>query len=267
MLKKSVEILLYAFALISVLFFARFLPFVGCAPEIRTANYLEIYSDFLNYSLGDYVVISERIDEHYPNMSNSPITYTEWTLQYKRYDGEVTRFSFNNYGIDDIHNMGEAVIWEAGSMWFERIKQDVISHYFAPESMDPFAHFTREKTDSTHTTTLTKLKIFPQFRIDSAARNFADILNSQSGLQLYSITLPELLTKWDIVFKIDISTLDAENHLDILERFKVMIRTLSEYAGHDRIEVSFSAIGVAGINEGTSFSGYYDKQADAFIVK
>jgi len=166
--------------------------FVGCDfPSERTANYLEIYGDFLNYSLGDYTVISEDTEQFYPVMSDKPVTYTAWTLEYTRYDGEVRNISFNNLNIKN--DIGNDVIWAAGSIWLEQIKQDVISRYFGLETMDPFVYFAREWDDSP--TTLTRLEIIPQFQRDSGSINFDDMLNPHTGLQLYSITLPELLTK------------------------------------------------------------------------
>lgn len=257
MLKKYIILLLMIFVSFSL---------VGCdAPSERTTNYLEKYDDFLRYSLGDYVIISESTEEKYTIMSSEPITYTVWTLQYTRYDGEVRNFGFDNLNNRNDDDMCNSVIWAAGSIWIERIKQEVIIDYFAPETMDPFVRFAREWDDLP--TTLTRVEIIPQFQRYSNSKKLTDILNPESGLQLRSITLSELFTNWGIAFNVSLSTLDDENYSEILEQFKSMIRALSEYTGHDRVMVDYMASDENGIISGASFLGYYDKQIDDFNLK
>jgi hypothetical protein len=53
-----------------------FLCFAGCGASVkRTENYLEIYSDFLSYSLGEFTVISESTESRYASMSRFPTYY------------------------------------------------------------------------------------------------------------------------------------------------------------------------------------------------
>ena len=249
-MKRYIVLLLMCFALLS---------FAGCdTPVERTKNYLEIYSDFLSYSLGEYEVINESTENHYRRISSQPITYTRWTLQYTRHDGEVKTFSFDNQfdnGLGEDYYMGQSLVWAAGSIWLEDIEQEIISHYFTPEEIGFFTP-----------TSQTQLLINPQLQRDSTAKTYSDMLNPQSGLQLHSIILSELLKDWDIIFMVDVTTKDADNHLDILNRFNAMIRALSEFSGHDRIMVDFRASNEDRIIDGTSFFGYYDKGTDVFNV-
>jgi len=254
-----------------LLFIIIILSFVGCdvfggggAPQERTKNYLEIYSDFLRYSLGDYVIIDESTHEHFPAMSSHPIIYTEWTLQYIRYDGNMEYLSFNNRSAHR-DNMGEAVMWAASSLWLEQIKSDIISYYFPPETMDPFARFSDDEgwtQDPTIITTLTRLQIFPRFQGDS----MSDMLDSTNGLKLQSVTLLELFDYWDIAFEVSLSTLCGENYSDIFDRFSAMVRTLSKYLNYGQIIVDFRAFNEGSAIEGMSFRGYYNKQTDDFYA-
>jgi hypothetical protein len=188
-------------------------------------------------------------------------------LQYTRYDGEVRNFSFDNQfdnGLGEDYYMGNSLVSEAGLIWLDRIKQDVTGYYFAAETMDPFANFTLDEIDSSYPITLTRLEIELQLQKDSNSRDFADMLNPQSGLQLYSITLPELQSNWNFAFLVSVSTIDSENHLSILKQFKEMIKKLSEYSGHDHVLVDFRVSTEEGMVGDSSFFGYYDKQTDTF---
>jgi hypothetical protein len=230
-----------------------FLSFAGCyfsllpktPTEEYTENYLEIYHEFLNYSLGNYVVVSKHT-KRIPSLMSNSIIYTEWTLRYTRYDGEVRTFSFDNFG-EGYGRIAHNLVKEAGSIWVDCIEQDIINQYFGPLAMNPLARNPR-------------LSIKP---ILLTAEKHNEILSPQSGLSLHSITLPELQIKWDITYSVAVEALEYEHNFDILERFKAMIRTLSEYTGHNRTVFGLSVYGEDGL-EKLVFRGYYDKQTDTF---
>jgi hypothetical protein len=115
-------------------------------------------------------------------------------------------------------------------------------------------------------TTLTRLQIRPERKRASDLPDYSDVLDPESGIQLHAISLLELYTKWGIMYNVSVDTLDGDNHLEIIERFKAMVKALSDYTGHDRTLVAFSAPNENNRYHRIGFQGYYCRQTDSFNV-
>ena len=222
--------------------------FTGCG-EI-TEDYAERYADFLGHSLGDYVIVSEGT--HITGDGHTLALYRgrAWTARYEHEDGQTRRFRFNNGG-----RFAQQVIdyaRERTQQELRRPSEEIMRRYgFAREvRQDQLILAVRRPHDS----------------VDEGA-----LLHPQDGLQLNSATPQSLVDYWGFSIWVTLWSRD-ENYTDTIERFKALIRTLSDSLELNHIVIAFFLqVNQADI-DGTSlsdieFRGCYDRQTDTFHIK
>jgi len=236
-----------------------------------TENTLRRNRDFLRFSLGDYVVVSE-VDHKYRGPAPGYIDWKSWQVQYTRESGEEITFNFDNRARQ---GFGWWVVHHASEIGSDALVNGIASSYFPPEVW------------GSRGLQLQPL-IFPPFglnlpedRLDNTPENDAisRALDLQNGLQLYSVTPQELVTDWG--FRLDISLSyslyleyaspeDDEDVAEVIERFKAMTRTLADYLDLEQVTLRFSLPPSEEFRESwedVQFWGYYDRQTDIFVTK
>jgi len=202
----------------------------------------EEHYDFLRYSLGDFEFLGETswsdsfLGEH--------VSGRGWNLQFTRYDGTVERFSFRNS-----ETMGHAVeLWVAryGARHLEALVED----YFSDAIIHVFMYYQWDTSQGAPA-------IIP--------RDFARIVDPEAGLQLQTITVPELVD-WDFTFRILVISTNQANYSDDIEELKAATRTLATYFGQEQVDVLFSVRPSVESVESLRFGWRYNKQADVFEV-
>ena|GEM_PF-3027073 len=267
------------------------LSLAGCVSTTRiTENFLEKYSDFLDYSLGDYTLLETTRGRRGASMGfwANNVIYRVWRLEYTDHDGETRIFRFTNGGRLGV--MEDQVIAIAREIGNDMLRRDIVHNYFAPEEynfrgvgscyIEPnFRDLSyRPGEYNFELPTLVEVRMRPP-------PEASDVLSAESGLQLYSVTPHKLIANWGFSVSVSLSTSDYENYLDQRERFKAMTRTLANYLELDEISVNFAlrTLRTVRLEDGRtssqtnesiswehsgaiSFSGVYNRITDTFEV-
>ena len=217
----------------------------GCITTTQiTEDFLENYSAFLDYSLGEYTLLETTRGRRGASMGfwANNVIYQIWRLEYTDHDGETRIFRFTNG--DRLGGMENQVLAIAREIGNDTLRRDIVYNYFAPEEYNfrnrgscyiepsfrdlPY----RPKEFNVELPTLVEVRMH-------TPQEVSNVLSTESGLQLYSVTPHKLIAEWGFSVSISLSTNDYENYVDQRERFKEMTRTLADYLELDEIRVSF----------------------------
>jgi len=172
------------------------------------ADFLEIYNDFLRYSLGDFDLVHEGTDGD--RFHRSVSRWRIWALRFEDEDGEERYFTFNN--ISQNHFI-RSVIYQA-----QRIGA---------------SQFLGEVDAANHRNVFHSLRF--QSDIPFAYREYERLIDPQSGIRLSSVTWRELMEDWGFAVSVRVHSRDA----DMLEFTKELVRVLSDYVAQDYVDVEF----------------------------
>jgi len=200
---------------IIVLLTALLIPLLAaCTTRIteHNVNYLEIYGDFLSYSLGDFALLSEEVDRR---ISPGGVEeFKAWTVQFVHQNGEEMQFQFGN-----ALSMRYYVARHA-----ERFGVSVLSREFGLAN-NP--------------------NVFLQMRfqhdVPREYRDYSRLVAPQSGLRLYSMTPQELVEYWGFALSVSVHNQESEQGAEALEleHAKELVRELADYIQHDEVSLSF----------------------------
>jgi len=176
------------------------------------ADFLEIYGDFLRYSLDDFELVHEGTDGD--RFHRSVARWRTWVLRFEHEDGEERYFYFNNIGQ---HHFIRSVIHYAQRIGASQLSGEIdgINHRNVFLSL----HFQND--------------------IPFAYREYELLIDPQSGISLSSLTWRELVKDWGFDVSITVHSRDAARDADMLEFTKELVRVLSYYVTQDYIDVEF----------------------------
>jgi len=266
---KKFSIAIFAVILITLL--------AGCTRQF-TEDYLMKFEAFLSHSLGDFeaIINGETQDFRYMSFPIVIESYRLWELQYVRHNGEVHTFRFDNLSGLGASNLGSRVTRYARRISENDIRQNIGVDYFAPDELRvgirwPQNLASRESTIWRFTPEVsTFVLIDMHFQNDPCFRStrFADVLDSQNGLQLHSITPKELITDWEFVFGLSAISQDYESYEYVIERLKAMTITLAAYLELEKIDIGFMLICQDEKDTcNISFEGHYNRKTGLFEIR
>ena len=208
-------------------------------PEPITTDYLEKYSDFLNYSLGDFTVVidGELRPRPYPHRAE----HRSWLLLYTRHDGELRGFIFDNSSSFDFAVVTEAQRIAATSVI--QISDDFINlHDYLREYLHGSPSFhghspMRLESQLSHLHPVGIREVTWSFWSDE--HHGHERITPLTGIRLSSITPAELVSDWGFVLSISVVSTDIDNRMDTVKTVDAMVRAFSEYFNQDQIEVTF----------------------------
>ena len=188
--------------------------------RVITVDYYEHYYDFFNYSLVDFELVSKGTwRDSFVGIDS--VEGRTWTLQFMRYDGTLERFYFSN---GTPFNLSVA-LWARsyGGRQLNEIAQEYLT------SEDFRRHFLCE---------CPSVLILMSYGRDNQFVDYDNILDLNEGMQLYSITTPEL-AYWGYRYCITIRSCDHVNNAGVMEKLKPMLSALETYFGQEKCCVRF----------------------------
>jgi len=223
------------------------------------------YRSFLDYSLGDFRIVREstaRDLQGEPQFGMRSTRWTVWELEYQRQDGETRSFTFDNR-----FSMGAHLIGATSEIMQEEIS-DIISNNLklrpftnAPEITPTFRGAVGVVPSRT--------SIVVSLDIGLEGIEDTDILNPETGIQLYSVTTQSLMDN----FYLDlISIAVRQPHVPDFSRTRDIfgvVRPLVAYVGQtELVAFSFESSPTSANSNYTQevrFTGYYNLQNDTFV--
>lgn len=227
----------------------------GCSQQYRT-NFIKKFDSYLQYSLGDFEVLSE--EEIKWRADPLPVSGTgkRWVVAFTDDRGVSREFVFLNYGYTqggDASNFGYAVMEYAMELGKEQIIEDVLLKYFRPDEIG----LEEYRTNETKTSVLLKNERPPKG--DDYYANFVD---PKKGLQLKSIHPKQLIHEWGASYSVRFNTLiDEEDQMKaFIAKIEQVARQYMKYVDHDNLP----PIEIDGANYEDGFHGTYHKETDSF---
>ena len=248
-MKRNIAFLLVVSALVFL---------VGCVERTTfNNNHFREYRSFLDYSLGDFQFIEERTGRTSQGELSFGIQsyrFRIWELEYERQNGEISTFIFNNRA-----SMSSQVKAAAIEIAQEDIS-DVISTYISRDQFEIVPSFVGAIGFSPRAFTEVVLNI-------GLEDTGTDILDSETGLQLYSATTQSLMNNWGLGLSgIEIRqpiTPSASGTQNLL----AMARPLSAYTRQDEVfTFSFTLRTSGAYANNVTFTGYYNLENDALVL-
>jgi len=188
------------------------LPLAACTTRIteHNADYLEIYSDFLTHSLGNFELLSEGVDRR---ISPGGVEeFRAWTVQFVHQNGEEMQFQFGN----------------ALSM-----------RYYVAQYAERFgiSELSREFGLANNPYVFIQMRF--QYDVPREYRDYSRLVAPQSGLRLYSMTPQELVEYWGFVLSVSVHNQESEQDAEALKHAKELVRDLADYVQQDKVSLSF----------------------------
>lgn len=227
----------------------------GCSEHYKT-NFIKKFDSYLQYSLGEFEVVSEEEIKWRANPVPVSGTGLRWVVAFTDDRGFNREFEFLNYGYTqggDASNFGYAVMEYAMELGKEQIIADVLLKYFRPDEIG----LEEYKTNETKTSVLLKNERPPK-----GDDYYANFVNPQKGLQLKSIHPKQLTNEWGASYSFRFNTLiDDEDQLkELIAKIEQVLRDYTKYVDNDDL----LPIEVDGDNYEDGYRGTYHKETDSF---
>ena len=182
--------------------------------RIRT-DFLSLYDDYLQYSLGDFKLLDSGEDIF---CDSTNISVLWWSVEFIDETGKEQTFSFSNF-----NRMGNSVARHVGD-----IASEALSNYIEDHCLITLDHLSEIYTRLAFQA--------DQYRY-SHLRDYDRLIDLQNGIQLrYFLDAHTLLHEWDFNFRdLTISSDSEYTFEEVFEEVEELIRSIAIYLELDSL--------------------------------